>query len=270
MTPHQLLFAWLLGPLALVVALLAVGRFAPEPARRFDGAPVAAIGSSLSVHAMPAHFRLRDGREVRRIGISVASESDSLTLLEAGIDEHARLILLEAAPFVADFAFEQPKGCQAPARGLRQELRAGQVRLVDRLRRLFGEPASLDGMREPVGLDRAQEIDPVVMATFYPLTIHPPCEGERLARAVARAKAQGIRIVLLVPPRSPFGERLLGNAQSQQLTLRTRELANRLGLDLLEFGAGWSDAEFVDHAHVNARGRARFLRQLDAWLGAAR
>ncbi|MBS3928857.1 MAG: hypothetical protein KGZ65_11700, partial [Sphingomonadales bacterium] len=149
MTLRQLWLAWLLGPLALGVALVCAALWAPEPARRFDGAEVVVIGSSLGVHAMPVRFRLSDGRHVRRIGLSVPGEDELLTLFDAAIAERPQEILLEAAPFLADFAFEQPKGCQVPARGLRQALRSGQLSVVDRLRRLFGQRTSLDGMREP-------------------------------------------------------------------------------------------------------------------------
>lgn len=266
MTLRQLWLAWLLGPLALGVALLCAALWAPEPARRFDGADVAVIGSSLGVHAMPERFRLSDGRQVRRIGLSVPAEGELLTLFEAAIAEHPREVLLEAAPFLADFAFEQPKGCQVPAREVRQALRSGQLTVVDRLRRLFGQRTSLDGMREPRGLDRPQEIDPVVMATFYPLTIHQPCLGERLARAVASARAQGIRVTLIAYPRSPYGKARLGSEQERELTAATRQLAKQLGLELLGSTGQWSDAEFTDHAHLNAQGRARFMANLDVWL----
>lgn len=267
MTLRQLLLAWLLGPLALGVALLGAAWWAPEPARRFDGAQVVVIGSSLTVHAMPERFRLSDGRNVRRIGLSTPSEYDLLFLLEKAVEEPAtRHILLEAMPFVADFAFEQPKGCEAPARGVRQELHERQVEIVDRMRRLFGRRTRLEGIGEPPQLDRPQQIDPTVMATFYPLTFHQPCLDNRLGKALLRAKAQGIRITLVVPPRSPFGQVQLGAEQERVLAKKTNNLAARLGLDLLAPTAGWTNAEFTDHAHLNIRGRERFVRNLDVWL----
>lgn len=267
MTLRQLWLAWLLGPLALGIALLCAGLWAPEPARRFDGAQVVVIGSSLTVHAMPERFRLSDGRQVRRIGLSVPSEYDLLFLLEKAIDERAAgQVLLEVLPFVADFAFEQPKGCRAPARKLRQEMHAVQVDVVDRLRRVFGRPTRLEGMSEPKQLDRPQRIDPTVMATFYPLTIHPPCLNEQLEQAVARARAQGIRVTLVAYPRSPYGKARLGAEQERRLNAEVRSLAARLGLDLLAPTAGWSNAEFTDHAHLNALGRKRFMADIDVWL----
>lgn len=267
MTLRQLLLAWLLGPLTLGIALLCAAQWAPEPARRFDGAEVVAIGSSLSVYGLPERFQLSDGRKARRIGLSTPAEEDLLVLFEAAIDERAtRHVLLEAMPFMADFAFEQPKGCRAPARRLRQELHDGQVLVVDRLRRLFGRRTKLDGISEPDRLDRSQEINPTVMATFYPLTIHPPCLEQRLTQAVAKARGQGIRVTLVVPPRSPFGQARLGAAQERELAEQTASLAARLGVDLLVPAAGWSNAEFADHAHLNRRGRANFVARVDAWL----
>lgn len=266
MTPRQVLLAWLLGPLVLLGALALAARIAPGPERRFDGAPVVAIGSSLTMHAMPASFALSDGRQVRRIGISVPSERQLLTLVEAAIAERSRVVLLEAAPFVADFAFEPQHGCSAPALGLRQGLRRAQVDVVDRLRRLFGQRTSLDGLPDPRRLDRPQEIDPTVMATFYPLTLHAPCEGERLRELVARAKAQGTRIELLALPRSPYGEERLGRVQSDGLGQLTEAMAADLGVPLLPPAKLWTNAEFTDHAHLNARGRERYLRDLDVWL----
>lgn len=266
MTQRQLWLAWLLGPLALGAALACAALWAPEPGRRFDGAEVAVIGSSLGVHAMPERFQLSNGQQVRRIGLSVPSENELLTLLEAAIAERPREVLLEAAPFLADFAFEQPRGCQVPAGNVRQALRSGQLAVVDRLRRLFGQRTSLEGMREPRQLDRAQDIDPTVMATFYPLTIHAPCQEKRLARAVASARAQDIRVTLIVYPRSPYGRTRLGARQERELEEATRNMAARLGLGVLGPASGWSDAEFTDHAHLNVRGRARFMANLDVWM----
>jgi hypothetical protein len=267
MTLRQLLLAWILGPFALGIALLCAAWYAPEPERRFDGAEVAVIGSSLSVYAMPERLRLSNGRSLRRVGLSTPTEYDLLFLFEKAIDERAAgQILLEALPFVADFAFDQTKGCHAPARRLREELHGAQVLVVDRLRRLSGRRTRLEGISEPHRLDRAQKIDPTVMATFYPLTIHPPCQAERLERAVAKAKAQGIRVTLVAYPRSPYGQARLGSQQERELTQATRQLAARLGLDLMVPTADWSNTEFVDHAHLNSRGRARFVRELGSWL----
>ena len=266
MNVGQLIRAWLLGPLVLLGALLLAGKIAPEPNRRFAGAQVVAIGSSLTAHALPESFTLSDGRTVHRIGIGIPSEDQLLTLLESGIDEDARSIMLEVTPFIADFAFARQQGCLAPAMELRQHLRRVRVGMVDRLRRLIGLRVSLDGMAEPTDLYLPQRNEPAVMATLYPLTIHPPCQDQRLRQAIGRAEQLGIRVDLMLLPRSPLGGAALGAVQARQLQDQARALAASVGVDLLVPAAGWSNADFTDNAHLGAKGRVRFVKILDAWL----
>lgn len=269
MTAAGLVRAWLLGPLALLAALLLAGQLTPEPPARFHGAAVAVIGSSLSAYAIPESGAelAPGGAQHWRIGIALPGEPELLELLETAVAERPRLILLEANPFVARFALDPRRGtCTPPTGELRHAAKRAQIRAVDALRRLFGARSSLEGMGEPAGLNRPQTIDQALLKASYPLTIRPPCDEPRLTAAVRRAQAQGTRVVLIAPPRSPTGERWLGPVQSQAVSAEIRGLAARLGVPLFEPNRPWPDAEFTDHAHLNARGRAQFAAFLRTWL----
>lgn len=271
MTAPSLIRAWLLGPLALLAAVLLAGQLTPEPPAQFRGAEVAVIGSSLSAYAIPeSGTQLAPGGARHwRIGIALPGEPDLLELLERAVAERPSLILLEANALVARFALDPRRGtCASPAGKLRQAAKRVHVRAVDALRRLFGARASLDGMGEPAQLDRPQTIDQALLKASYPLTIRPPCDEPRLQVSVRRAQAQGTRVVLIAPPRSPIGERWLGPAQSRAARAEMQALAARLGVPLFEPAGPWPDAQFVDHAHLNARGRAQFVAALRGWLEA--
>lgn len=270
MTAASLIRAWLLGPLALLAALLLAGQLTPEPPPQFRGAEIAVIGSSLSAYGMSESGQgiAPNGDQHWRIGIALPAESQLLELLESAVAERPRMILLEANALVARFALDPRRGtCASPAGKLRQAAKRAQVRSVDALRRLFGARTSLEGMGEPAGLDRPQTIDQALLKASYPLTIRPPCDEPRLLAAVRRAQAQGTRVVLIAPPRSPIGERWLGPAQSRAARAEMQALAARLGVSLFAPGGLWPDAEFADHAHLNARGRAHFVAALRTWLG---
>lgn len=270
MTMAGLIRAWLLGPLALLATLLLAAQLTPEPPARFRGAAAAVIGSSLSAYALPESGAAiaPGGAQHWRIGIALPGEPELLELLDSAVAERPGLILLEANPFVARFALDPRRGtCTPPAGKLRQAAKRAQVRGVDALRRLFGARSSLEGMGEPAQLDRPQTIDQALLKASYPLTIRPPCDEPRLLAAVQRAKAQGTRVVLIAPPRSPIGERWLGPAQSRATRTEMAALAVRLGVPLFEPAGPWPDAEFADHAHLNAQGRTHFVIALREWLG---
>lgn len=270
MTARQVLLAWLAVPLAVLAALLVGNRFVPASKPRFAQADVAVIGSSLMAHALPERDTTGNGRLVRRIGIALPDESELLALIDEAIEQRVPVIVIEAAPWIADFRLEPEQACKAPAGSLRQSIHTAQVALVDQLRRLFGLRTSLDGMGEPVNLDRPQSVNPADIRRFYPLKVHRPCRGAQLAAAVARARAQGSRVVLVLMPRAPLGEKALGPRQALELRLAANNLAESLDLDLFEPVGPWPDSLFVDHAHLGSRGRTQFRRELISALGVLR
>jgi len=269
MTAGALIRAWLLGPLALLAALLLAGRIAPAPPARFHGAELAVIGSSLSAHALPESGAgaLRHWR----VGIALPAESQLLDLIDSAVGERPRMILVEANPLVSGFAFDPRRhGCTPPAGTLRLAVKQAQVGAVDALRRLFGQRTSLEGIGEPAGLDRPQAIDQALVRSSYPLAIHPPCDEPRLRAAVQRAAERGTRVALVLMPRAPAGERALGPVQSREVRAEAQALAARLGVELFVPAGPWSDSLFTDHAHLNTKGRTRFAAALDPWLEARR
>lgn len=266
MTAASLIRAWLLGPLALIAALLLAARIAPEPPDRFHGAWLAVIGSSLSAHALPESGQV-GGMAHWRIGVALPAEAELLDLVDSAVAERPGMILLEANPLIAGFAFDpRHRTCAPPAGAFRLAIKRAQLDAADRLRRLFGQRTSAQGMGEPVGLNRAQVIDQALVRASYPLVIHRPCDEGRLAAAVRRARAQGTGFALVLLPRSPAGERLLGPAQGQAARAEALALAARLGVPLFEPPGPWRDAQFMDHAHFNTAGRARYSAELGRWL----
>ena len=270
MTRFGLICGWLLGPLALLAALLVAARMAPEPQGRFHGADVAVIGSSLTAYAVPESGLGLLGSGVRhwRVGIALPAEAQLLGLLDSAVAERPGLIVLEANALVTRLAIDpRHAACTAPAAGLRHRVKQAQLSAVDALRHLFGARRSLEGMGEPVWLDRPQVIDQALIKASYPLTVHPPCDEPRLRRAAERARAQGTKVVLIAPPRAPAAARWLDPVQAEAARAEAQALAARLGVALFEPAGPWRDAVFTDHAHLNRQGRAQFVAALRQWLG---
>lgn len=268
MSLRQILSAWLAAVVILAGALLLSGKLSPAQALRFEQARVVAVGSSLMTYGWPERGVVAGGKSFRRIGIAVPAEDQLLLLAEQAIGENAEVLLLEVTPFIADFKFETGQQCHAPAASFRRELHIRHVALVDRFRQLVGARSSLDGMIEPAALDRGQTIDPQKLATFYPLTFHGPCDPARLGGLIDLARTKGTKVVLVLPPRSPMGESVMGGADAARLRTEAEGLAARLEIPLFAPLSGWQDGQFVDHAHLNAQGRARFMAELNRWLEA--
>lgn len=271
MTSAGLIRAWLLGPLVLLAALVIATQLAPEPGRQFHGAEVAVIGSSLTADAVPETGRstVIGGAKHWRVGISSPSESQILELLDRTVAERPKLILLEVNTLVARFAFDpQRKTCVQSVGGFRRAVKGAHIQMADALRRLFGARSLLEGIGEPHQIDRRQEIHYAQIKKLYPLTIRPPCDEPRLRAAFSRAREHGTRIALMALPRSPTGQRLLGPVQSRAAQAEARALAARLDVPLFEPAGPWQDAEFVDHAHLSASGRAHFVSAVRIWLEA--
>ena len=123
---------------------------------------------------------------------------------------------------------------------------------------------------DPVLMRASEAIDMTVVDGNYPLLLRAPCAAERLKALADRAHAQRERLVLVLPPRSPFATAHVGAATEAALRTEAQALATRLGSELFVPGGDWTNPEFVDAAHVNAAGRRHFLAALRSWWAAER
>ena len=271
MTMRALVAAWIGAAVLVVGGMAAMLLLHPAQQHPFRGYVVAGIGSSLLDYAVPEtgvgeSSLLGDGRRHRRIGIDNISEHEEMVLGERALDDGARVILIDIDPLLFNYAqYAQKRACYSPGLSLRIALKDRQTAITDALRAEFGLRGQYDGVAEPGNLGFHQLIDFHAAASDYPLAFQPPCFGARLEAMVARARRQGSRIILVLPPVSPAGVALMGAGQQRELATSAQGLARRLGVPLFSPDGPWSNSEFIDQGHVNSAGRHHFLSSLRRW-----
>lgn len=271
MTARAVMLAWLTAALIIAgaIAFLIVGSSRQQPA--FHGVEVAVIGSSLMRHAVPKREGgegglLGNGWRHWRIGLSSITENDLISLLSRALDEHVKIVFVDANPLLFDFAKSPGKGhCDRAGAELRSRLKAMHLHVTDEYARRFGKPAELDEVSAADEVDHAGLTQPVRLRGIYPLSLRGPCRVEALERLGAKAKTGGQSIVVVLPPRSATSDRLLGPIQRRDLNAWARFLAGELHAQLFDPKGTWTDSEFVDGEHLNRRGRAHFIAALRAW-----
>lgn len=252
----------------------------------FAGVDTVFLGSSLTLNAIPTQenapdWFMEETSSYLRIGLSNAKAEELEELLDEALDNGVSTIFLEARPVLyqtkAEYEDERclPIRCQsrevveeafAPVGSLRERFRDmyrsqfGLSPVADRYSAAQREPRNLDVVyapRRPLGAS-------------YPLHLLADRDNTRLVELSMRARSQGSRIVLFMPPRSPTANAYIPASQHIQVEARLQSLAQTLDVPVVDPIEGWRDDHFVDHAHLNRFGRDRFLRAFSDWVAVTR
>ncbi len=202
-----------------------------------------------------------------RIGLAASSRDELLALLDQAGEDGVPTVLLEANSLL--FALQGQDAnlhCSNLSCTIRRFIALERQRYSAGLRHLLAMPSAeaqrMDmALSEPTASQWRKSSAPL---RDQSLTFHDRSNSDIVA-AVKRAQTRGTKVILLLPPRSPAAERTLPDGQVEEMYLRANALANELGLPIFAPRAGWSDADFVDRAHMSREGRERFLRELRAW-----
>lgn len=274
MNARQYVLAWLIA-LALATAVSVGLVVLADRSSRARDSDIIVLGSSLTAYAVPgsgggAGSLLGDGRNHVRIATAALTEPALLARIEQAIARQPAVLFIEANPLLVDFANQtNQRPCDGWSHPARTHVAAEQKRVLDAFRRLRGQSPSGVYEGDPDDIAAAHAIDRDEVRRRYPLTIRAMCDEARLAALVTQARRQGTRVVLVLPPRSPDADALLGVAVTSDLRSRTEQLATRLGVEVFAPEGPWRNDEFTDLAHVNVRGRAHFLKDLRAWWASA-
>lgn len=271
MNSLRLASCWIAAIAITVGALALLARPAQLPRPDFGDAKVAVIGTSLVHRAVPAsglEGELLPGKGPHiRIGLAASTRTEMLTLVEQASADGVDTILLEANPLIFSLPDQSANlHCASLSCAARYQAAHWRRAFSAGVRALLGLPDA-DAARLENGLSEPteQQWQPAApVAEEIGFTFHAKGTND-IADTVAGAKAQGVEIALLLPPRSPSAESLLPEGQSTELEQRAHELAAELGVPLFAPKDGWTDADFVDRAHMSKQGRARFLRELRTW-----
>lgn len=254
---------------AVALALLGVGipSLAPiEPPPDLRAAEVAFIGTSLTLQAVPLDAPpaglLRDGRRHLRLAISAGSEEQMTALLEGAVAAGVREIFVEANPYLHSFR-ERPwflgliaAGWQEAVHDFGRSIRDSIRGLVTETRRGTWSHVSQNDVLRAHGEYDGDTSD---LSRLYPLRFHLPKDPARLMRVLAEARQQGRRIVFIVFPRSTTAAAYLGAELAREQARYVNLLAQRYEVEVWDLSGPWPDNHFYDQAHVNERGRERFL-----------
>lgn len=270
MNPRALGLVWL-SAVALVLVLAIGPVVAMDRDLRSQRSRVVVLGSSLTAFAVPvagggADSLLGDGRPHRRIAMPRMIESQLVAQLDLAIDQRADVILVEANPLFVDFADRlNSRACDGLGKAAEIAVISWRERVAEAYRWLTGLPRADIFRYDPRQAVAKQVVDPVRIRRAYPFTVREPCDGAGLRAAIERARAQGTRIVIVLPPRSPLADRLLGAERTKDLHDRALGFAARHRIEVFAPAGPWRNDEFVDLAHLNVAGRDHFLAELRRW-----
>lgn len=235
-------------------------------------APVIVIGSSLVWGAVPptgagADSLLGDGRTHVRLAIANITEAKTVALLGAVLKTGVQTVLIEANALAFDFASRVPTPDQDSIRPVvvMQSLMNLSARPRESLSNLLDRHRLTRLTSEAQNLDAAFLVDSDVVAKLYPLHLRFPRNPEALEEILKKASSARVDLILIAPPRSQLAANAMGPQATETLRLHFQDLARRLNLPLFEPAAVWPNDYFIDQAHMNRRGRARFMRELAQW-----
>jgi hypothetical protein len=103
---------------------------------------------------------------------------------------------------------------------------------------------------------------------YYRILELNPAYPTEIRRLIQAAGASGVDLIFFSPPRPASAVHMLGEDRFARMLAHTEDVADDLGVPLWYSSSGWPDDHFIDiAAHVNARGRDRFLAELSGWYG---
>lgn len=266
-----MLACWIAAFAIALAGLVLLARPAQLPRPGFDAVEVAVIGTSLVHRAIPATGKpgeLLPGRGAHfRIGLAAPSREEILLLVEQASEAGVGTVLIEANPLIFTLSGHTANlHCNSLSCRVRYRVAQERRKLAAGARALLGMPSAdeirlINALGEPVERQWAYSTGPMRGESF---TFHE-LDNADIVETIARTKARGVEIILLLPPRSPSAELLLPEGQAQELASRAEALSEELDVPLFAPHEGWSDADFVDRAHMSRQGRERFLRELREW-----
>jgi len=199
------------------------------------------------------------------------NETIETQFLNEAIDAKIPTIVLEIHPFTRELSGGQHRSkkfgainfdrLEVKMRNAAFHLRHGAKVLVNHMRGLSNQEAA--------ELYHSFNGDLSGYKYLYPVTLRFPKEPDKLRSALRRANESRLRVVLLTFPRSETLVNYLGETDVRADNENMEAFAKLFGLSLWRVADAWPDDHFSDQAHMNARGRQRFVDAMRAKLAVA-
>lgn len=217
------------------------------------------VGSSLAGAAFPSDFTLggksAGDRTVRRwIPLITADELEQE--IERALEDRPDQIFIELRPLT-----NPPQAGRA-----RLRINAFFASARHGLLSIFtGLPVADPTERDGIWLDGDYSQDKGRSDTEYGNKLIS-AETEDIATILDRARALDVEIIFLSFPRSASSLGKGAGASHHDVRQEIERTAARLESPLFVTNVVWPDEYFSDRIHLNARGQARYLAELRAWL----
>lgn len=284
---REYLSIWMAATLIAAAFIIALLRETPDIYEEYpaagmpdvDGAEIIFIGSSLTVHLLPvaesADGIFSDRRSAAMLAAPAISERLTTRLLAHALESGAETVMVEINAYVQDYSeysrSSLPLGEPLFTIRLANRFRLLGARLTINFKRLFSDNpgAPVAFYKSPIdGGDSALDFGAVGSEDYYRLIPLEPVDPGELRSLLERARAAGTEVLLFYPPRPRSFVTLIGEAEFVRMIEHVSAVAEEFRVPLWYSSSGWPDDHFIDiKAHVNARGRARFLRELARWYG---
>jgi len=242
--------------------------------RNLDPLPdLIVLGSSLSSVAVPPQMRLdaepgsgAPALTALRIALPCTQPQELARLLELATSRGVSVILFEINHFLYDL-----KSCH-PERGLRARLGDFVLFLRWRIKwAIYGTDSALaEAAYESTFLKQIYDGDESRLRRDYRISLRPPEAFGLLEPVLAAGRKKGLRVILVVLPRSETASRFLGTAFNSGLDTRIADIRDRFANMVWEPARSWPDRYFADQGHMNRAGRERFMAALARIIGEVR
>lgn len=215
------------------------------------------IGTSLVLHAFPPEYAAKalfpeasDADLIGREAWGGLSETETVRLLQHAIDAGVKKVFVEIDPLL-----------HIPSRPMIPEF-------SDRLRAAALQPLQFadHDTFDPNFYTRVYDGNTRELGIYYSAATHAPGNPASIDQALATARKRGLDVVWIAMPRSRAANNYFGSA----FDTRLQDFSEVFHATIWRPAEFWPNEFFVDHSHLNAKGRARFLSELRLYLATAR
>jgi len=185
------------------------------------------------------------------------SEARTVNLLHRAVDSRVPKVLVEVDPLLRTLLrLEEPSGIQI----LSDRLRLAALVVTGFV------PATTEAPNARVYDGDKRDL----VARSYAARAHSPRHPSALRDALAAAKRNGTEVIWIAMPRSQAAAEVLGPGFETSFARELDEFASRFSAVVWRPAKFWPNKLFIDRAHMNEDGRARFVDELSRFLSTRR
>lgn len=265
---------WLCAFAIAIGAMAGLLRMAPDPdpvPPEWLKAPPFGIfiGTSLVRDAFPPglsaeeiFFTAKPGDRIIRASLNNLSDTKTVERFRYAVNAGIKQIFVEIDPMLRTFRSDH--AWVRIVVDFSDRLRSAARGLLGIRSAATDSNMSGDGAREGV-----YDGNIGALLSSYPVIIHAPYDPAAIADILAIARTKGLNVVWVAMPRSRTAADYLGPAFENDFQARLQAFATEFDAKIWRPALSWPNEFFLDQAHMNGAGRARFLHELKLFAATA-